>query len=240
LAYKFGKDFSKCLQKEKIVITISFYPVLTGDKKFMKKRVVIICVAGLFIITGCKNDDKSAKENSTPATNTGTSRADMDTTHIPEITHRFNNVDPKVAASVKIIVDHYLHIKNSLVNNNGGEAADGGKEMADAMDEVEKSGLTAEQKKIYDDIEDDLKEHAEHIGKNSRKIEHQREHFSMMSEDIYDLVRAFGGGQMLYHDYCPMAVDNKGALWLSEIKEIKNPYFGGQMNECSKITEVIK
>ena len=122
-----------------------------------------------------------------------------------EVTHTFTNVDPKLAASLKTVVDHYLHIKNALVDDNSKEAAKGGKEMAHAMSEVDKSLFKAEQKKIYDGIEDDLKEHAEHIGENAGNIEHQREHFSMMSEDVYDLVKAFGGGQTLYHDHCPMA-----------------------------------
>jgi len=108
------------------------------------------------------------------------------------------------------------------------------------MGKIDKSLLTAEQKEIYDNVEDDLKEHAEHIGKNAGHIEHQREHFSMMSEDVYDLVKAFGGGQILYHDHCPMANDNKGAMWLSEMKEIKNPYFGGKMNDCVHVVEIIK
>jgi hypothetical protein len=112
--------------------------------------------------------------------------------------------------------------------------------MTDAISKVDKSLFTADQKKVYDDIEDDLKEHAEHIGENAKDIDHQREHFTMMSEDVYDLVKAFGGGQMLYHDHCPMANDNKGAMWLSEMKEVKNPYFGGKMNECVKVMEVIK
>jgi len=133
-----------------------------------------------------------------------------------------------------------LHIKNALVGNSGGEAASGGKAMAEAISKIDKSLFTAEQKKIYDGIEDDLKEHAEHIGKNAGNIKHQREHFAMMSEDVYDLAKAFGGGQVLYHDHCPMANDNKGAMWLSETKEIKNPYFGGKMNECVTVPEVIK
>ena len=62
----------------------------------------------------------------------------------------------------------------------------------------------------------------------------------MMSEDVYDLVKAFGGGQTLYHDHCPMADNNKGGMWLSETKEVKNPYFAGKMNECVKVKEVIK
>ena len=54
--------------------------------------------------------------------------------------------------------------------------------------------LSAEQMKSYMDIADDLKEHAEHIGANAGKIEHQREHFVMLSNDIADLIKTFGNG----------------------------------------------
>jgi hypothetical protein len=166
--------------------------------------------------------------------------AKADTTPIAEVTPTFSNVDPKVASELKTVIDHYLHVKNALLNNSGTEAASGGKAMGEAMTKVDKSLLTADQKKVYDDIEEDLKEHAEHIGKSGGDIKHQREHFVMMSDDVYDLVKAFGGGQPLYHDHCPMANDEKGAMWISETREVHNPYFGGKMNECVKVQEVIK
>ena len=74
------------------------------------------------------------------------------------------------------------------------------------MSKLDKSLLTAEQKKLYDGIEEELKEHAEHIAKNGDKIEHQRSHFSM----------------------------------LSEMKEVKNPYFGSKMITCGTVEDVIK
>jgi len=207
----------------------------------MKKIFFAISGFALIVVTACNNSDKSSKENDISKMNTDTVKnAAVDTTQIAEVAHSFNDVDPKLAVSLKTVVDHYLHIKNALVNNSGSETANGGKAMADAMNKVDKSLFTAEQKKVYDGIEDDLKEHAEHIGENANDIDHQREHFTMMSEDVYDLVKAFGGGQALYHDHCPMANDNKGAMWLSEMKEVKNPYFGGKMNGCVKVEEVIK
>jgi len=105
---------------------------------------------------------------------------------------------------------------------------------------MDPSALSPEQKKLYEENEEDLKEHAEHIGKNAGNIKHQREHFAKMSEDVYALVKAFGGGQALYHDYCPMYNDNKGALWLSETKEISNPYLGKEMPRCGNVEEMIK
>lgn len=152
----------------------------------------------------------------------------------------YTNVDAKAAASIKAIVDHYLHIKNALANDDAGEAARGAKAMEDAIGNLDKSLLTAEQKTAYDANEEEMKEHAEHIAKNGDNIKHQRSHFVQMSEVVYDLVRNFGAGRPVYHDHCPMARDNQGAMWLSEVKEIKNPYFGAEMPKCGKVEEVIK
>ncbi len=43
----------------------------------------------------------------------------------------------------------------------------------------------------------------------------------------------------LYVDYCPMANKNKGAYWLSQIKEIQNPYQGQKMPRCGEIKKVL-
>ena len=149
-------------------------------------------------------------------------------------------VDSKVVASIEEIIEDYLQLKNSLVSDNSKSAAAFGKEMFDSMVRLDKSLLTTDQKKIYVDIEEDAKEHAEHIGENEGNIEHQREHFDILSNDLYDLVKEFGSGQVLYKDFCPMYNDKKGAIWLSETKEIKNPYLGKNMSTCGSIKEVIK
>ena len=149
-------------------------------------------------------------------------------------------VDAKVVASMKGIVEHYLQLKNALENDKTKDAAAAGKEIVDAMGTVDESLLTTEQKKLYEDVKDDATEHAEHIGENAGNIEHQREHFDMLSKDVYDLVKAFGSGQVLYKDFCPMYNDKKGAMWLSETKTVKNPYYGKQMSTCGSIQEEIK
>lgn len=193
-------------------------------------------------LTACNSGDESSKQDEISKTNADTTKSALvDTTHMTDVTPTFSNLDSKLTTSLKTIVSHYLDIKNALASDNGSEAASGARAMGKSMSGLDKSLLAADQKKAYDDIEEDLKEHAEHIGKNRDNIKHQREHFSMMSEDVYDLVRAFGGGQALYHDHCPMYnKENGGAMWLSETKEVKNPYFGSEMPQCGTVEEVIK
>ncbi|WP_316633849.1 DUF3347 domain-containing protein [uncultured Flavobacterium sp.] len=137
--------------------------------------------------------------------------------------------------SINKIVGNYLQMKNALVKDDGKAAANAGKELFATLNKVDLSSIDAKLKTEYVDIADDAKEHAEHIGDNSSKIDHQREHFVMLSKDVNDLIQVFGTTQKLYQDYCPMANDGKGAVWISEIKEIKNPYYGSKMGNCGSI-----
>jgi len=211
----------------------------------MKKIFFSLIAISAIIFTACNNGGSKnekdengmnamKKDSAQPVTTT-------DEKDVKTVAVTYINVDMKVAATLKEIVDHYLDIENALANDNGSEAANSGKAMKQAMGKIDKSFFTTEQKKVYDDIEEELKEHAEHIGKNGDKIKHQREHFAMMSEVMYDLVKAFGAGQPIYHKHCPMYNEDKGgAMWLSEIKEVKNPYFGAEMPKCGTVEEVIK
>lgn len=142
--------------------------------------------------------------------------------------------------SIKELVNFYLQMKNAFTEDNSGSAAAAGKKMEASFRNFDKSSLTPAQKKQYEDLEADAREHAEHIGKNSGNIAHQREHFVMLSKDIYDLVKTFGAGIVLYKDFDPMANNGKGAFWLSEMKEIKNPYMGKAMLTSGSVKEEIK
>ncbi len=41
----------------------------------------------------------------------------------------------------------------------------------------------------------------------------------------------------IYREYCPMAFNERGAYWLSDDADIKNPYFGKKMLECGEVTD---
>jgi hypothetical protein len=208
----------------------------------MKKYFLLLALPAI-TLSACNSNTNNAHDGHDMRSMAKDSVMPVTTTedqNIKTIPVAFTNLDPKAAASIKAMVDHYLLIKNALANNNGIEAASGAKAMAEVMKSMDKSFLSPEQKTAYDKIEDDLKEHAEHIAGNGDKIDHQRSHFSMMSEDVYDLVKNFGAGRPMYHDHCPMAKDNQGAMWMSENKEIKNPYFGPKMPTCGTVQEVIQ
>jgi len=139
------------------------------------------------------------------------------------------------ATSAQEVITHYLHLKEALSTDNSKEAASAGGQLHAALVSLGKQTMDATQKKAYANIADDALENAEHIADNGGNIKHQREHFQGLSEDIYDLVKAFGTSQTLYKDYCPIAK----ASWLSAVKDIKNPYLGSSMLTCGSVKETI-
>ena len=44
----------------------------------------------------------------------------------------------------------------------------------------------------------------------------------------------------VYKQYCPMAFEGKGGYWLSNSKEVRNPYYGDKMLKCGSVQETIQ
>lgn len=142
----------------------------------------------------------------------------------------------KTSKSTNIVAD-YLQLKNALVADDNDAAKKAGAELLATFSSFDASTYSSEQKEELIDIVEDAKEHAEHISESP--IHHQREHFETLSQDVLDFVTITGTDQTLYKDFCPMYNDNKGGMWLSETKEIKNPYYGSKMLNCGSIQKEI-
>ena len=191
------------------------------------KTIVFSIATAAIVLSACGNSNNDTKEASKAADTAMTT------------TTAGNNATTQ-NASVDEAVNAYLQLKNALTADNGNDAATAGKQLHEAVLKLDNASFAADQKKVYDEVKDDIKEHAEHISTNAGKIAHQREHFDMLSKDMIDLVKVVKPSQTLYKDHCPMYNDNKGADWLSEVKEIKNPYLGKKMPDCGEVKEEIK
>ncbi len=71
-------------------------------------------------------------------------------------------------------------------------------------------------------------------------IENMRKSFQIITSDIYDLVRIVKYDKdVIYLQHCPMAFNNKGADWLSNVAEIENPYLPKQMLDCGEVKDSV-
>ena len=71
-------------------------------------------------------------------------------------------------------------------------------------------------------------------------IETQRKAFSEMTAQIEPMLKTALSSGKVYKQFCPMAFNNTGGYWLSNNKEIRNPYFGDKMLKFGKVTETIQ
>ena len=153
----------------------------------MKKIFFAVITITSLAITACNSNNDKEKENHDmdKMKDTTGQAAVVDDKEIKTVAVTYANVDSKIAASMKEIVDHYLHIKNALANDNSLEAANGGEAMFAAIGKIDKSLFTVDQKKVYGENEEDLKEHAEHLG-----VKHYNWHFLTGSQEyIMDLAK---------------------------------------------------
>ncbi|WP_456377005.1 DUF3347 domain-containing protein [Lutibacter sp.] len=212
----------------------------------MKKSMYVIVLSVLFL-SACKNDKKQAESNSMQPSEMNMEKAeghehgdhDHDATMGENSSKEGRKIDATTQknSATSAIIDSYLQIKNALVKDNKDGAAKGGTMMLTAFADFDMSQLNDTQHKEYMEILEDAKEQAEHIVKSP--IDHQREHFENLSVDVNDLIALLGTDKTLYQSKCPMAGEGEGAIWLSEYKEIKNPFFGSKMISCGNVEKQI-
>jgi hypothetical protein len=134
------------------------------------------------------------------------------------------------------VLSLYYNVKDALVNSDASAAASKAGELLKAITAIETKSLSAAEQKAFAPLQDKLAFDARHISE-SKAIEHQREHFTNLSANIYTLAKSVKlSDKPVYRDYCPM----KKSYWLSSDAAIKNPYYGQMMLTCGKVTETIK
>ncbi|MDX1313894.1 MAG: DUF3347 domain-containing protein, partial [Eudoraea sp.] len=73
----------------------------------------------------------------------------------------------------------------------------------------------------------------------SKDLKDQRAFFVDFNQQLVALTSQVNLNGTLYVQLCPMANNNKGAIWLSAEEEIRNPYYGDEMLTCGKIEQVL-
>jgi Cu(I)/Ag(I) efflux system membrane fusion protein len=111
--------------------------------------------------------------------------------------------------------------------------------MAETVNKFDMSKLNDEQMSFYHTQLATLSKSLKAINESS-DIEETRTDLAAISESMYALVKAFQPNRTdLYFQFCPMAKNGDGANWLSETKEVVNPYMGQRMLTCGTTKEVL-
>ncbi len=71
---------------------------------------------------------------------------------------------------------------------------------------------------------------------NTKDLQKQREYFANFSSNMVTLSKVLKTvDEPIHVQYCPM----KKASWLSNEKQIRNPYYGSSMLTCGEVTETL-
>ncbi len=112
----------------------------------------------------------------------------------------------------------YMKIKDALVADD----ADGAGQVAKQMMEMD----------VVEEMHGSLNTIA-----NTDNLNSQREAFGSLSNSMYEMAKSGKMKNTLYWNHCPMAMNNRGANWLSLNEEIRNPYMGQRMLKCGRVEE---
>lgn len=127
----------------------------------------------------------------------------------------------------------YYQVKDALVATDAAKAKTGAAALVAALGKVDAAKLTAVDKKALATA----KINAMAIGK-STSVDAQRKQFEGLSSSMIALAKATKPAKT-YVQFCPMAAEGKGAFWLSDKREVRNPYYGDKMLKCGSVKEEI-
>ncbi|HEY9170587.1 MAG TPA: efflux RND transporter periplasmic adaptor subunit [Lutibacter sp.] len=149
-------------------------------------------------------------------------------------------INQKTKDALQPIYKEYLNLKDALAADNLVDAQKAGNTMKAKLSKIDMSLFSGESHEIWMRHNNNLKIAMEHMP-HFKTLEEVRKAFQSISEAMIALTNSFKPfDKTLYIQYCPMVGNNKGANWISQFEEIKNPYFGASMISCGETKSIIK
>ncbi|WP_289029614.1 efflux RND transporter periplasmic adaptor subunit [uncultured Algoriphagus sp.] len=131
------------------------------------------------------------------------------------------------------LADYYFELKNQLASDQWKVDKKIWAGIRNSLKLMENERKTTIQPSVWLGVLSDLEK--------SKGIKEARVNFNSLSELILEANETYGlANRVVYKDYCPMAFGDEGAYWLSEKKEILNPYFGASMLTCGEVKETYR
>ena len=136
--------------------------------------------------------------------------------------------DSTALSQLSQLLTSYYNIKDALVAGKSNSASTSAELFVKAANGID-------YKLISEANINALLKDADNIS-GTKDIKQQREMFSNFSINMFALAKSVKlSTQPIYEAYCPM----KKAYWLSNDKDIKNPYYGSAMLTCGSVKETL-
>jgi len=153
--------------------------------------------------------------------------------------------------SVDRMIANYLEIKNAFANDDIASVKISTIAFISSLDSIPVEELRKDTAMIFETAQsniDDIKANAKSLIQQ-KGITEMREDFSMVTEMLYpSFFKTINyEGQKLFLINCSMALNDKGANWISNSAEIVNPYMGKKdpkykagMLHCGEVKDSIQ
>ncbi|MBN1866885.1 efflux RND transporter periplasmic adaptor subunit [Candidatus Sumerlaeota bacterium] len=140
------------------------------------------------------------------------------------------------------VLTAYLGVQQSLSTDDLDGAREAAKKVLVALEATDMTLLEGDAHMAWMKQIKALTESAGAIAGAEDNIGQARERFLPLSEAAISVADTFGSpsAKPLVRMHCPMAFDNRGADWLQDSEEVRNPYFGAAMLECGEIVKTYK
>jgi membrane fusion protein, copper/silver efflux system len=134
----------------------------------------------------------------------------------------------------------YIAVQEALADDKFAEVTKATGAFSRALDAVDFSGLPTAGQLLWQTLHNELSTTLNKVV-SVDGIKTARKHFEPLSNSMIETVKIFGGqgDEPLVLFHCPMAIDNKGAQWLQNDGEARNPYFGSVMLRCRDRVETL-
>lgn len=184
----------------------------------MKNWIIILSVIG---ILSCGKEKKEVDKIKTQETKE----------EVPISKKDLNATDTKSSVvftdnKVQQIYNQYIEVKRSLVNANPDRVRQEARKMYNSIDRTEKNKQFRATSQLLSLTKD---------------LNKQRDFFVTITSEMEQMVKnaAITSGE-IYKQFCPMAFEGKGGYWLSDSKEVRNPYYGDKMLKCGSVIHTVK
>jgi len=151
-----------------------------------------------------------------------------------------DKISDKFKSQLTEVYNAYIAMKDAFVKSDVKLSTEKAQSLKLAINNTDMSLLKGDAHLLWMEKMNEMKSLINNI-LSQKNLEKQRFEFSKLSLVFYDTVKKFGlVNKTVYYQFCPMANENGGAYWLSDDKEILNPYFGDMMLNCGEVRETIK
>ncbi len=198
------------------------------------KSLIITTVNAAFVVFVLSNC--SGKKETTEPQQDETVQANTEESAAPASTPQFQ-VDTTFQLQLSGVFTSYVSLKDAFVATDAAKVKAAAAKAQESLSKTDMKLLTGVAHNDWMNYTVNLESALKEI-QSSDDIEAQRTSFSKLSDSLYKSIKAYGlGGATAFYEFCPMAFNNTGGYWLSDVAEVRNPYFGDKMLKCGSVAE---